>query len=101
MMMFGAVEVDQGRDDDRTHFYDHLGGAKYMLEIADADHITFSAGIRTEYRTIADYLARDANRAAIARYAIAFMRYYLQGDSIAHDQLRMRGSAVTNYLFHE
>jgi predicted dienelactone hydrolase len=101
MMMFGSTEVRQGRGDDRKYFYDHLSGPKYMVEIENADHTTFSGGIRKEYPTLEGYLAKDANRAAIARYAVAFMSYSLKGDAEAHKQLKIRGNGVSNYIYEE
>lgn len=100
MMMFGSIEVKQGRGDDRKHYYDHLGGPKYMVEIADAVHTTFSGGIRYEHPTVQGYLD-DVNRAAITRYAIAMMGYYLKGDARAKAQLQIRGSGVSHYLYQE
>jgi predicted dienelactone hydrolase len=100
MMMFGSTEVKQGRGDDRSNFYDHLQPPKYMIEIDGADHTSFSGGVRKEYPTIDGYL-KDSSRAAITRYAIAFMAYYLEGDAAAHKQLQMRGAGVSNYLFEE
>lgn len=101
MLMFGSTEVKQGRGDDRTNFYDNLHPPKYMLEIADAVHITFSGGVRREHVSLEGYLTEDANRAAITRYAIAFMGYYLKNDPEAHQQLLIRGSGVSNYIFEE
>jgi predicted dienelactone hydrolase len=100
MMMFGSTEVLQGRGDDRTHFYDHLGGSRYMVEIEDAVHTTFSGGIRYEHPSVQGYLG-DENRAAITRYAIAMMGYYLKGDARARAQLQIRGNGVTHYLYQE
>jgi predicted dienelactone hydrolase len=100
MLMYGSKEVQQGRGDDRTFFYDRVGGPKYMVEIKDAEHTTFSGGIREEHPNLQGYLD-DANRAAIARYAIAFMSYCLKGDATAHDQLKIRGDAVSNYIYAE
>ncbi|MBI4356010.1 MAG: hypothetical protein HY597_06160 [Candidatus Omnitrophica bacterium] len=101
LLMFGSTEVTQGRGNDRKHFYDHLPGPKYMVEIEGAVHTTFSGGIRQEHPTLEGYLTQDVNRAAITRYAIAFMRYHLKGDGAAHQQLTIRGSGVTNYLYEE
>jgi predicted dienelactone hydrolase len=100
MIMFGSTEVEQGRGDDRTWFYNRLPGPKYMVEIQDAIHTTFSGGIKEDHPDIAGYLA-EANRAAITRYAIAFMAYYLKGDTQAHEQLKVRGSAISNYIYSE
>lgn len=100
MMMFGSTEVEQGRGDDRTLFYDRLSGPKYMVEIQDAIHTTFSGGVKEDHPDVAGYLA-EANRAAIARYAIAFMGFYLKGDAQAHEQLKVRGSGVSNYIDSE
>jgi predicted dienelactone hydrolase len=98
MIMFGSTEVEQGRGDDRTFFYDRLPGPKYMVEIQDAVHTTFS--IKEEHPDVAGYLG-EANRAAITRYAVAFMAYYLKGDAQAHEQLKVRGSGVSNYISSE
>jgi predicted dienelactone hydrolase len=100
LSMFGSTEVEQGRRDDRTYFYDRLPRPKYMLEIAGAVHTTFSGGVRREHPSVDGYLA-DTNRAAIARYAIAFMRYQLLGDTAAHAQLAVRGAGISNYLYEE
>ena len=100
MLMFGSTEVKQGRGDDRKYFYNHLSGPKYMVEIEDAVHTTFSGGIRKEHADLEGYL-RDVNRAAIVRYALAFMRYHLKGDEAAHQQLKIRGSGVTNYIYEQ
>jgi predicted dienelactone hydrolase len=100
MLFFGSTEVRQGRGDDRTHFYDHLSGPKYMVEIDGAVHTTFSGGVREEHPTLQGYL-EDENRAAITRYVIAFLSYHLKGDAAAHRQLQVRGSGVTNYLYDE
>lgn len=100
MIMFGSTEVEQGRGDDRTSFYNHLPGPKYMVEIQDAIHTTFSGGIKEEHPDVAGYLA-EANRAAITRYAIAFMAWHLKGDAQAHEQLKVKGSAISNYIYSE
>jgi hypothetical protein len=100
MIMYGSTEVEQGRGDDRTWFYNRLPGPKYMVEIQDAIHTTFSGGIKEEHPDVAGYLA-EPNRAAITRYAIAFMAYHLKGDAQAHEQLKVRGSAISNYIYSE
>jgi predicted dienelactone hydrolase len=100
MIMYGSTEVEQGRGDDRTWFYNRLPGPKYMVEIQDAIHTTFSGGIKEEHPDIGGYLA-EPNRAAITRYAIAFMAYHLKGDAQAHEQLKVRGSAISNYIYSE
>lgn len=100
MIMFGSTEVEQGRGDDRTFFYDRLPGPKYMVEIQDAIHTTFSGGLKEDHPDVAGYLG-EANRAAITRYAIAFMGFYLKGDAQDHEQLKVRGSGVSNYIYSE
>ena len=78
----------------------HQVGPKYMVEIQDAIHTTFSGGVKEDHPDVAGYLA-EANRAAITRYAIAFMGYYLKDDAQAHEQLKVRGSGVSNYIDSE
>jgi predicted dienelactone hydrolase len=98
MMMFGEKEVGEGRGDDRGLFYDRMTCPKYLLEIADADHFTFSGGVKEEYPTINEYLREDGRRAAITRYTVAFFKHYFGNDPAAAEQLNIRGSGIAGYI---
>jgi predicted dienelactone hydrolase len=98
MIMFGEKEVAEGRGDDRGLFYDRMTCPKYLLEIANADHFTFSGGVKSEYPSIDEYLADDPRRAAISRYTLAFFEYYLKNDATAARQLAIQGSSIGGYI---
>jgi hypothetical protein len=98
MIMFGEKEVAEGRGDDRGLFYDRMTCPKYLLEIANADHFTFSGGVKSEYPSIDEYLADDPRRAAISRYTLAFFEYYLKNDPTAARQLAIQGSSIGGYI---
>jgi predicted dienelactone hydrolase len=101
MMLFGSTEVKQGRGNDREIYYQHLPGPKYMYEIEDVDHVAFSGGIRSEYKTLEEYLAKDPRRAAITRYVAAFMMAHLKDSDLGRRQLHLRGGKITHAIYEE
>ena len=84
MLMYGTTEVKQGRGNDRELLFDRLGRqAVFLIPIEGADHVTFSAGGRKEFATVAGFLERDARRAKIVKYTESFLEATLNADVTA------------------
>jgi predicted dienelactone hydrolase len=97
MFMYGEKEVAIGRSGDKQFYFDRANAPKYMIEVADADHLSF--GRDKKLATLSDHLTKDHSRAGIARYALAFMDLYLKSDAAAKAQLQQKGEGVRTYTY--
>jgi predicted dienelactone hydrolase len=97
LLMYGTTEVAQGRGNDRTILFDRLQkGPVFMAPIQGADHLTFAAGGRQEYKTVAEFLEQDARRKAIVQYTTSFLDAAVKQDPAAGQFLLRERSGVTH-----
>ena len=100
MLMYGSKEPGAGRASDKALLYDRIRSSKFLLEIDGADHFRFSGGIRKEFPTVRDYAEKDATRAAIVVYTMAFLDYYLKGSEAASQQLMRKTDSLVSAIMN-
>lgn len=91
---YGDREKEVGRKDDKTLLFDKANTPKILIAIKDADHLSFSGGVRGEHRLAVDYLDRDPVRKTIADTTLDFFDAYIKGDQAKRDRLKERTEGV-------
>lgn len=79
MFMYGGKEKEVGRGSDYQYLYLPANPPKYIFEIPQAGHLSFSGGVRGEYNTIEEY-KQDTIRMPIINLTVQFFKAYLDDD---------------------
>lgn len=90
MFQYGGEEPKQGRQSDRKLLYDRARAPKVLTEILEADHFTFSGGIRDEFDTVDEYRVKDSRRNVITSYVDAFLKCFLRDEPPSCDRVEGR-----------
>ncbi|VAX17845.1 hypothetical protein MNBD_NITROSPINAE04-2686 [hydrothermal vent metagenome] len=98
MFMYGQKEPLVGRPSDKEFLFDLANQPRFLLSVEDADHFTFSGGVRKEFETIDDFLRLDRRRAVLTYYIRYFFDYYLKGQQEAKAPLTRNIRGVDRYL---
>lgn len=92
---YGEQETADGRGSDKEWLYDKANEPKVLFCIKDANHLSFSGGIKGEYKTTTEYLEKDGARKTIADSTVDFFDAFIKGDEFARNRLLKPDAGVS------
>lgn len=93
---YGEQEPAKGRQDDKTFLFDKAKSPKMLLSIKDADHLSFSGGVKGEHKTVNEYLNADVPRKTISETTLDFFNAFINGADASKDKLKNRTEGVAS-----
>jgi len=93
---YGERETALGRRDDKTLLYDFAAAPKMLISIKDADHLSFSGGIKGEHKLSSEYLDADPIRKTISETTLDFFDGFLKNERERLDALKTRKEGVAS-----
>lgn len=93
---YGDQEPAKGRRDDKKFLFDKAKSPKMLISIKDADHLSFSGGVKGEHKTVNEYLNDDAPRKTISETTLDFFNAFVRGDGASKDKLKNRTDGVAS-----
>jgi len=101
--IFGSSEIEpsgqQPKRRDQSLFFDSAKKQKYLTEIINTSHFSFSTGVRHQYESIAEYLSNDPARLVTAQLLTDFFMAHLTGNATSLQALQKKRAGVADYLF--
>jgi|AGTN01.1.fsa_nt_gi Predicted dienelactone hydrolase len=94
---YGERETADGRGNDKKWLYDKANEPKVLFCIKDANHLSFSGGIKGEFKNAKDYLELDSARKTITETTVDFFDAFLKGDEAALNRLRKPDAGVSSF----
>ncbi len=93
---YGDQEPAKGRKDDKAFLFDKAKSPKMLISIKDADHLSFSGGVKGEHKTVNEYLNADVPRKTISETTLDFFNAFVNGDESSKDKLKNRTEGVAS-----
>jgi predicted dienelactone hydrolase len=93
---YGEREPLSGRQDDKKFLFDKATKPKILLSIKDADHLTFSGGVKGEHKLASEYLTEDAPRKTISETTLDFFDAFLKGDAESKTRLKDKTEGIAS-----
>ncbi len=93
---YGDQEPASGRQDDKKFLFDKASTPKILFSIKNADHLSFSGGVKGEHKTASEYLDQDPPRKAISETTLDFFDAYLKGNESSKAKLRTRSDGIAS-----
>lgn len=97
---YGERETADGRGNDKKWLYDKANEPKVLFCIKDANHLSFSGGIKGEFKNARDYLELDSIRKTITETTVDFFDAFLKGDEGARYRLQKPNPGISS-SFHK
>ena len=95
---YGDKEPSLGRGDDKALLFEPANTPKMLISIKDADHLSFSGGIKGEHKTSAEFLDDDTQRKTISETTLDFFDGFLKSDKIKLERLKSRTDGVSSSI---
>lgn len=92
---YGEQEPTHGRKDDKALLFDPANAPKILLAIKDADHLSFSGGIKGEHKLSREYFEKDEPRRIVAETTLDFFDAFLKDDKEKLQRLKSRTDGVS------
>lgn len=92
---YGDQEPKHGRKDDKALLFDAANAPKFLLAVRDADHLSFSGGIKGEHKLSQEYLEKDEPRKTVAETTLDFFDAFLKDDKEKLQRLKTRTDGVS------
>lgn len=96
---YGDQEPAKGRQDDKTFLFDKAKSPKMLISIKDADHLSFSGGVKGEHKSVGEYLHNDTPRKTISETTLDFFNAFIKGDEGSKTKLKSRTEGVASSVF--
>ncbi len=93
---YGELEPSAGRLDDKTLLFERANSPKALVCIENADHLSFSGGVKGEHRLSSEYIDKDAARRAISETTLDFFDAFLKGDAAKKNALSGKRAGVVS-----
>jgi predicted dienelactone hydrolase len=93
---YGDKEPASGRQDDKKFLFDKASTPKILLSIKNADHLSFSGGVKGEHKTASEFLNQDPPRKVISETTLDFFDAYLKGNQSSKAKLKTRTDGIAS-----
>jgi len=91
---YGDKEPASGRQDDKKFLFEKAKAPKMLIAIKDADHLSFSGGVKGEHKLASEYLNQDLPRKTIAETTLDFFNAFLKDDAASKTKLKNRTEGI-------
>ncbi|MBX9669917.1 MAG: hypothetical protein K2X93_20005 [Candidatus Obscuribacterales bacterium] len=95
---YGELEPGLGRQNDETFLFAKANRPKMLICIKNADHLSFSGGVRGEFQKATDYVEKDPVRRTIAETTQTFLDVFVKNDRSKLSQLRSQKDGIASLL---
>jgi predicted dienelactone hydrolase len=92
---YGELEPSLGRRDDKSLLFEPANSPKMLLAIKNADHLSFSGGVKGEHKLSAEYLEQDPPRKTISETTLDFFDGFLKNDKKKLERLETRTDGIS------
>lgn len=93
---YGDQEPALGRRDDKALLFEPANAPKMLLSIKNADHLSFSGGIKGEHKSSTEYLNDDVPRKTISETTLDFFDGFLKSNESKLERLKARTEGISS-----
>src|SRR5262249_49788846 len=84
---YGGKETAMGRNGDKSFLFEKANAPKLLICVKDADHLSFSGGVKGEFKLASDYVDKDTVRKTISETTLDFFDAYLKNEKVKKEKL--------------